>query len=350
MARRVVLIGFPCGGAPDAQALPAPLLQRLQAIDPDAEVVYAPVPTDKEMLSRMRSGERSELLPYSDRFPAEFLRALPDTEVLFTLVAPVDLLERAPNLKWVANAGSGTEQYNAHGILGSHVLLSSAKGVAARTVAEFAISQLLLLARNWPARISDQRAHRWQWRNGRELDTMTLGIVGLGEIGREIARMAKVFGMKVVGSRRRAAELPPNVDAVYGPAQLREMLGQCDAVVLAAAFGPQTAGMFDRDTIAAMRRGSYLLNVARGGLVHEGALTAALREGHLAGAAFDVFSEEPLPPESPLWDVPNLVISAHNAVGLQDYAAHSLSRFMDDYADMRAGRPVRGRVDPATGY
>jgi len=352
MARRIVLIGYPHAqvSGQERPQLPEAFRERLRALDPQAEVVYAPVPVDGEMLTRMRAGDPAELLRYNARFPAQFMQALPDTEVLFTLLAPVDLLQRAPKLRWVANVGSGTEHYSAHGILGSHVTLSSSKGVAARSVAEFAVSQLLMLARSWPARLADQRDHRWRWHTGRELDTMTLGIVGLGEIGREVARMAKVFGLRVIGTRRRATELPPNVDAVYAPEQLHQMLEQSDAVVIAAAFGPQTAGMFDREKLASMRRGAFLLNVARGGLVDEVALEEALRSGHLGGAAFDVFSQEPLPPESTLWEVPNLLISAHNAVGLKDYGAHAFKRFLDDYADFRAGRPLRGRVDPQTGY
>jgi len=352
MARRVVLIGY---GLRDAASrllseLPQDLRDAFRAIDPEVELVYAPVPLDLAMQARMRAGSREELLQFTERFPPEFLRALPDAEVVFTVLAPVDLLQRAPALRWVANAGSGTEQYQAHGILGSRVLLSSSKGVAARSVAEFAMSQLLLLARCWPARLADQREHVWRWHTGRDLDTMTLGIVGLGEIGREAARMAKAFGMRVVGTRRKASEVPPNVDRVYPADALHGMLAESDAVLIAAAYISQTMRFFDRAAFAAMRPGSFLLNVARGGLVDEEALVDALRTGHLRGAAFDVFAEEPLPGDSPLWDAPNLAISAHNAVGLADYSAAAFRRFLSDYASFQRGEPVHGRVDPASGY
>ncbi|HSV78705.1 MAG TPA: D-2-hydroxyacid dehydrogenase [Ramlibacter sp.] len=352
MTKRMILIGYGLRDAADRTLtdLPRELREAFRRVDPEAELVYAPLPLDLDMQARMRAGSREELLQYTDRFPPEYLRTLPEAAVLFTLFAPVDVLERAPKLRWIANAGSGTEQYQAHGILGSRVMLSSSKGVAARSVAEFAMSQLLLLARCWPARIADQREHRWRWHTGRDLHTMTLGIVGLGEIGCEAARMAKAFGMRVVGTRRKADKVPPNVDRVFPADALHAMLAEADAVLIAAAYSSETMRFFDRAAFAAMRPGSFLLNVARGGLVDEEVLADALRSGHLRGAAFDVFAQEPLPADSPLWDVPNLVISAHNAVGMADYSSAAFRRFLDDYARFLRGEPVRGRVDPLTGY
>jgi phosphoglycerate dehydrogenase-like enzyme len=312
--------------------------------------VYAPISHDPAPLARMKSCSREQLLQDSAAFPAAFCDSLPDTEILYTLVAPVDLLDRAPMLRWVANLGSGTEHYQAHGLQGSPVRLTSAKGVGARCIAEFAMSQLLALSRRWPERIRDQQERRWRWHGGRELSTMTLGIVGLGEIGRELARMAHAFGMRVIGIRRRSSEPVPYVQEVFAPHQLHEMLGQCDVAVISAAYTKDTAGSFDAKAIGAMRPGSFLVNVGRGGIVDETALVRALESSQLAGAAFDVFEQEPLPPASPLWSAPNLLVSAHEAVAASNYHAGSLQRFLDNLVRYRDVAPLLGEVDLQHGY
>jgi len=349
---RLVLIGyeFRQSDRVGAATFDPARIGMLRAVDPTVEVVYAPVHHDAAMLARMRSEPRDRLLELTRRFPPAYLDALAEAEVLFTLFAPVDLLDRAPRLRWLANIGSGTDQYQAHGILGSGVALTSAKGVAGRSIAEFAMSQLLVLARRWPERLVDQRKHIWRWHTGRDLDTMTLGIVGLGEIGREAARLAKAFGMRVLATRRTAGPCPAFVDELFSPQRLHEMLGQCDAVLLSLAYTAETAGLFGRSAFEAMRPGSLLLNVARGGIVDEGALVEALSAGRLGGAAFDVFAQEPLPSENPLWDAPNLLVSAHNAVGIADYSEATFQRFVEEFRRYVRGEPLRGAIDPASGY
>jgi phosphoglycerate dehydrogenase-like enzyme len=350
MQRRRILIGYEFhnpDGSP-AEALDPQMIARLHAVDPDAEVVYAPIPYHASMQARLRSERPEQLLDL--KFPAAYLDALGDAEVLFTLFAPVDLLSRAPRLRWVANVGSGTDQYQAHGILASNVMLSSAKGVAARSIAEFAMSQLLVLARNWPARLDNQRHRRWQSVASRSLDTQTLGIIGLGSIGMEAARMAKAFGMRVIALRRRAGDGGPDVDQVFAADALHDMLGRSDAVLISIAYTAQTAGLFNRAAFEAMRPGGWLLNVSRGGLVDEAALADALNSGQLAAAAFDVFAQEPLPDDSPLWSLPNLLISCHNAVGLDNHGMASFGRFVDELARYVRNEPLVGRVDPAVGY
>jgi len=197
---------------------------------------------------------------------------------------------------------------------------------------------------------ADQREHRWRSHAGRDLGTMTLGIIGLGEIGRAAACMAKAFGMRVIGTRRRAGEMPPCVDQVFAADDLHAMLAGSDAVLVSVAYSSETRNLLDLSAFAAMRPDAFLLNVARGGVVDEDALADALRSGRLRGAAIDMFAQEPLPPASALWDLPNLVISAHNAVGIPDYSTAAFIRFIDDHERFQRGEPLPGRVDPATGY
>ena len=174
--------------------------------------------------------------------------------------------------------------------------------------------------------------------------------MGLGEIGTEVARLADAFGMEVLATRRDVSVRPPYVKELFAPERLHEMLARCDAVVIATAHTPETAGLFDARAFASMKKGTFLVNVSRGGVVDEVALEAALRDGHLAGAAFDVFAQEPLPADSALWEVPNLLVSAHEAVGMPDYSAASFARFSENFERYCRGEPLLGRVDPSKGY
>jgi len=155
--------------------------------------------------------------------------------------------------------------------------------------------------------------------------------------------------MRVLGVRRRPRPTPC-VDEVFAAEQLNEMLSRCDAVIVAAAFTPETAGMFGPAAFAVMKPGAMLINVSRGGIIDEAALCAALNEGRLAAAASDVFVTEPLPVDSPLWGQPKLFISAHDAVGVGDYAGAVLNRFVENFAAHVHCQPLKGVVDPRLGY
>lgn len=325
-------------------------LDRLRAIG-DVDVIYAPLPPALANLRTFSSKPREALLPLTGSFPKQLLDALPEAEVIYALSLPVDTLERAPKLRWIANLGSGTDQYQAFGLPASKVTLTSSKGVAARTIAEFVLAQLLLMAKRLPERLDLQRAHEWKRLQHLDLHGRTLGIVGFGEIGAQIARLAKPFGMTVLATRRHdGGPLPENVDRMYPSSERRAMLAQCDVCAVTVAFTPETRGLVGRAEIGAMRPGGFLADVSRGGVTDMAALADALRSGQLRGAAVDVFEQEPLPPDSPLWDVPNLVITPHNAVGLDNYNFHAFSRFIENVKRYRAGERLIGIVDPKLGY
>ena len=351
MSRRHILIGFPLGveATTSGGDLRPDLIAKLHAIDSSVDVVYAPV-HDPELLQAMRSGSYASD-GFASRFPQAYLEALPTCEIILTLLAPTDLLHRAPALRWLANAGSGTEQHMALGLSGSLVTLTCAKGVAADSIAEFAMSQLLVLARGWPTRLQHQQQKLWKLAPCRNLKGLTLGLIGLGEIGSRCAHLAHAFGMRVVAMRRRSDAPPtPGVDLLASSGDLPAFLGQCDAVVVAAPLTRETAGMFDRAAFSYMRHDAWLVNVARGGIVDEAALCDALHSGHLAGAAIDVFAKEPLPSDSPLWSAPNLLISAHEAVNVEVYGLAVFDNFVLSFARYRRNEPLPGIVNTAAGY
>ena len=343
MSKRLVIVAY---------GLDTPsLVEKARAVSGDFEVVYLPVQLPPDALRTYASGTAEAREALNQRYPAEFMQRLPEAEVIYSLHLPVDLLKRAPKLKWVANMGSGTEQYGPLGVLGSGVTLTSSKGVAARSIAEFVMAQLLALNKRLPERGREQAAHRWTRMQARDLHGQTLGIVGLGEIGAEAARFAKAFGMRVLATRRRPMpELPPNVDATYPTGELRAMLAECDAVVLALAFTPETRNLIGRAELAAMKKGSFLINVARGEVLDEVALLEALKNGPMAGAALDVFAKEPLPKDSPFWDLPNLVISAHNSVTMAHYSDAAFEAFVENFKRYARGEALQRVVDPVHRY
>jgi phosphoglycerate dehydrogenase-like enzyme len=193
--KRVVVIAYPFldGRGALAGKLDAAIVARLRAIDPDAEIVYAPLGSNDRLYGAMKSAPPEILDSLITEFPAEYLEALPRAEVLHCLYVPVDVLKRAPHLRWISNIGSGTDQYTQTGVLGSQVVLTSAKGVAASSIAEFAMSQLLVLTKGTIERLDNQRSRRWAKVRKRDLRGMSLGVIGLGEIGKHATRLAKAF-------------------------------------------------------------------------------------------------------------------------------------------------------------
>jgi phosphoglycerate dehydrogenase-like enzyme len=326
-------------------------LDQVRALSADLEVVFAPFTLGGKAMRAFATQPREVLRGLTTGFPPEFLAALPEAEVIYGVALPVDVLERAPRLRWMANALSGSDHLTSLGLPNERVVMTSSKGVAAASIAEFVLAQLLALFKGLPQRLQHQRAHRWQRLEFGNLRGATLGIVGLGEIGTEVARLAQAFGMRVLAARRRpGAALPAGVDAVYPPERLREMLAQCDAVALTVAYTPQTRRLLGAEEFAAMRQGAFVVNVSRGEVLDEEAFASAVRGGHLGGGALDVFVQEPLPAESPLWDLPNVIISAHNPIGKDNHQQRAVQRFIANLERYLRGEVLQYQVDPLLGY
>lgn len=225
--------------------------------------------------------------------------------------------ELAPRLRWVQTTSAGVGPLVARlGLTDSDVTVTTASGVHARPLAEFVFMALLTHVKELPRLQSDQRAHRWERFCSDELDGKTLAVVGPGKIGRQVAALGRAFGMRVLGLGRsggvaRAREL--GFDELHTRSGLVAMLAQADAIVLCTPHTPETEGMFDRAAFQAMKPGVMFVNISRGQVVDEAALLDALRDGTVAFAALDVFRTEPLPADSPFWDLPNVLINPHSA-------------------------------------
>jgi len=226
-------------------------------------------------------------------------------------------------------------------------VVTNAVGVSAAPMAEFVVGRILQLWKRFPEIDEVARRHAWTPTFGRMLAGSTVGIVGLGAIGSALAARADALGMRVVASRRSwtPGMTAPHVDTLYGPDALPTLLGESDVVVLCAPSTPETRGMIDADALAAMRPGALFVNVGRGTMVDEPALIDALERGHLTAAVLDVTSEEPLPPEHPLWDAPNVYISAHCSATSDGYVERVLAVFVDNLTRYLAGHPLGNVVD-----
>lgn len=272
------------------------------------------------------------------------------SQVVVALDLPDALLERARSLRWVQAVGAGTEHLDAAALARHGVVLTNAAGVASSSIAEFVIGRLLQVWKQFRRLDVLQNERVWKPTSGRRVAGLTLGIVGLGAIGRAVARRARAFEMQVLASRRsaRAGDRDPDVDELFTIEALDMMLSRCDAVVVSAPATDQTNGLFDDQRLAAMKPGAVLCNVARGSLVDEPALVRALESGHLAAAVLDVTAAEPTPPTSPLWSAPNCYLSPHSATALEGYAdaiVELVARNLDRYV---RGEPLQNTVATAT--
>ena len=282
-------------------------------------------------------------------------RLLPEADVAFTPFVDRDVFASATRLRWVQSPAVGVGSLMFPELLASPVVLTSARGIRARAIAEHVLGVTIALARRLPATLRAQAAHRWAQEEleteARTLQGLRMGIVGLGAIGLEVVKIAAPFGLRVTAIRRRAGEpVPGGVEAVWTPDRLPDLLEQSDVVVLAAPHTPETRRLIGRAQIERMKRGALLVNVARGKLVDDEAVIAALRDGRLGGAALDVFSQEPLAASSPYWDLPNVIVTPHTSGAMQDYWTPLVALFAGNLRRFEKGEPLLNVVDKVAGY
>jgi phosphoglycerate dehydrogenase-like enzyme len=342
-----------------ASPLEAELAATIRAAEPRAEVLFEP-----------------DLLPPA-RYPADHLgdpafrrdaeaearwRVLLDrAEVLFGI--PDDTAEGLaaavtglPRLRWIHATSAGAGEQVRKAALPAEALqrvaITTSSGVHAVPLAEYAILGLLAVAKELPRLVEEQRAKAWPEvrRPLRELDGQTLFLVGLGDIGRETARLGKALGMRTVGFRRTQGPPPEWVDEAHGPERLAELAGRADAMVVSLPLTDQTAGLIDRATIDHLPASCIFVNVGRGGVVDEPALIDALRERRIAGAVLDVFATEPLPEDSPLWTLPNVLVTPHAAALSARENERIVQLFVDNLRRYLDGRPLRNVVEPGVFY
>ena len=348
--RRTAGPGSGPGGAPTAIALSPILSARYRAEDLARIRAAAP---GARIVTLSREGLTDE--------PVD------DVEVLLRGWLSSDafdrLLARAPRLNWVHSASAGVERALTPAARGRGLVITNARGVFSRPIAEYVLMMILAVSRRLPGLLELQRERTWQPLEGVELRDVTVGIVGLGSIGRAVGALATAFGCRVVAVRRRAeaGSAPPTdeesrsfgevmLDRVGGPELLPELLRESDYVVLAAPLTPETQNMIDAAALGSMKAGAWLVNVARGGLVDERALLSALRDGRIGGAVLDTFRDEPLPPSSPFYDLPNVIVTPHTSWSSGRVLDRSVELFCDNLRRYAAGEPLLNVVDPTAGY
>jgi phosphoglycerate dehydrogenase-like enzyme len=280
---------------------------------------------------------------------ASLRREIVDAEILITLACPRIVIEYGRALRWIQTTSSGVDPLLPHRAELEGITVTNARGIHADQIGDYAMAAMVMLQWDMRAMLGHQAARQWQRDAKPPLAGRTLGIVGLGSVGRGIAERARLSGMEVVGLSRSGAPVD-GICAVYAQDRLHDMLPRCDFLVLVVPATPETEHMIDAEALGAMKNSAFLLNFARGSVVDEAALILALNSGEIAGAALDVFAVEPLPTSSPLWSMPNVIITPHLAGMSADYEERMVRSFLDNLARYRRGEPLLNRVDLSRGY
>lgn len=263
-----------------------------------------------------------------------------------------DLTTRGPRVRWLHTVSAGVDHVLTPAVRAKPGLTVTDSGPAFEiAISEFVLAWMLLVARRLPDLMAHQKAHRWQPVEQQELWGQTVGIVGLGPIGRGVAVRAKACGMRTLGLRRHDTPAPSVDEVLTGETGLARLLDESDYVVLAAALTSETRALLGPAQLARMKPTAWLINIARGGLVDEPALIDTLRSGRIAGACLDVFAHEPLPADSPLWDLPNVYIAPHNSPGwVPGLRQRQKAIFLDNLHRFTQGESLEGVVDIEKGY
>lgn len=249
---------------------------------------------------------------------------------------------QAPNLRWFHTMSAGVDHPIFGSIRAAGARLTTSSGAAAPAIARTVAMYLLALSRDLPGRLRDQAAHRWNPQRFEDVEGKLVGVVGMGPIGIEVVRLAQALGMRPIGMRRRALGDEPC--ATWPLERFGELTAAVDVLVLALPLTPETAGLLTGELIDGMRPGAVVVNVGRGELIDEPALAAALARGHLGGAGLDVAAVEPLPEASPLWDLPNVIITPHNSGSTDATSRGAIDIFLANLRAYAAGEPLRNEV------
>jgi phosphoglycerate dehydrogenase-like enzyme len=270
----------------------------------------------------------------------------------FGLMLPKDLLSRAPRLKWLQLMSAGADRLRDTDIWQSKVTITGVSGIHASPIGEFVLGFMLMFAKSMPLCFQMKQKREWQRYTPHLLRDKTVGVAGLGHIGSEVARLSKSFGMKVIATRRsvKRAGKVKNVDLLLPQAQMKEMLSKSDYVVLSVPLTPETRHIISETELGLMKPSSYIINVGRGDLIDEEALIRALDERKIAGAGLDVTAIEPLPKDSRLWDMDNVILSPHVSGGMEEYMGQATEFFCDNIHRYLEGKKLRNVIDRKKGY
>jgi phosphoglycerate dehydrogenase-like enzyme len=276
---------------------------------------------------------------------------LAKAEVSYGMRIPTNLLARAPKLKWIQVTSAGVDRYLNDEFRRSPIILTNASGVHATPIGEFVVSLMLMFAKNAVTFFEAKQKKQWARTAGNVLNGKTVGVVGLGSIGQEVARLCKAFRMRVIATRRSPTKRTArNVDLLLPPNGLPRLLEESDFVAICLPLTRETNKLIGASELKMMKPSAYIINIARGPIIDEDALIQALQAKIIAGAGLDVFATEPLPLESKLWDLPNVIISPHVSGGREDYEVGALDIFCRNLHRYVEGKRMINVVNKEKGY
>ena len=281
-------------------------------------------------------------------------RHLPEADVLLGWNFRATELQQAwplaDRLRWIQWGGAGVDAVLFPALVASDVQLTNARGVFDRAMAEYTLGLLLSFGKNFFETYTAQREHRWSYRLTELMAGRSVVVVGVGSIGREIARLLKQMDFVVSGVGRSARGADPDFGDIHGISDLNSCLSQADYVVLITPLTPETRGLFGAEQFSAMKSSARFINLGRGELVDEDALLEALQGGQIAGAGLDVFCTEPLPAESPFWDLDNVIVSPHISGDYQGHQEAMAEIFLENFERFRDGRELLNQIDKSLGF
>lgn len=281
-------------------------------------------------------------------------KTLPGTDVMMVTDFRTEALAAAwgcaDRLKWIHATSAGVDALMFPELIDSEVVVTNARGIFDRTIAEYVLCTILMFAKDFPRSLRLQLEHRWQHRDTERAEGKQVLVVGAGSIGRQIARLVRAAGLNPHGVARTPRYDDPDFIAVHGNEHLHEQLALADFVVIATPLTPQTEGLFDRKAFAAMRPSARLINIGRGPVVNTADLLAALENGDIAGAALDVFEEEPLPADHPLWDRDDVIMTPHMSGDFIGWHRALTDQFLENFDRWHRGQDVFNQVDKKLGY
>ncbi|MCP1838622.1 phosphoglycerate dehydrogenase-like enzyme [Bradyrhizobium sp. USDA 4524] len=305
---------------------------------------------DAELYARLIADRFPQVRTIVAPRPEQLANCIKEADALLASSFPVDLLEQAKKMRWFQCTNAGVDSILPIRERVRHITVTNARGLHGEIIADFVMAGVTMLHWDFRKLLRDQAERKWSPRFVAPLAEKTLGVVGLGSIGGTIARRAKSAGMTVVGSKRDVSVPVDGVDRLFASDALEKLLPLCDFVVLAVPATATTMGLIGATEIARMRRDAFLINIARGQIVVEAELIKALEAGTIAGALLDVFEREPLPKESLLWDMPNVIATPHISGSPTNYTERLFSIFADNIERFLSGRALTNVVDLGRGY
>ncbi|MGX1350588.1 phosphoglycerate dehydrogenase-like enzyme [Bradyrhizobium elkanii] len=282
--------------------------------------------------------------------PARLERYIGDADALVAFRFPVEVFDQAKKLRWFQSTGAGVDSMFPIRDRAAHLVVTNARGIHGELIADYVMAGVTMLHWDFRKYLLEQSERKWNPRVVAPLSERTIGVVGLGSIGATIARRAEGAGMTVVGSKRDISVPVECVDRLFGSDALQDLLPLCDFVVLAVPATAETVGLIGAAEIAYMRRDAFLINIARGNVVVEAELIKALKASAIAGAMLDVFEREPLPQDSPLWDMPNVIVTPHASGTPTGYIERMFPILAENIERFLNGQALKNVVDLRRGY